>query len=409
MHQSLISQMCKFARDRNGTVAIQVGLMLTVLIGMVSLGTEIPIVLNKHRQLQSVADMAAVSAAASRVDPNNLVAQTEARAIAAAAGLVHGKDGVTVQLTRPYAGDANALEVVINQPLSLVLAKLLGVFDFNMRARAVARQSHPGIYCILALDLGAAASVDIKNDAILPSTDCGVASNSASNTALVLGSSSVVKANTTVRGRISRAANAVLAGATNTENGPNIDDPYASVPAAPPLGCKVLAPPPPPSTPVVLTGGRYCSWPFDANLFITLKAGTYVLDAPFKLANGATVDAKDVTLIINDKISLGDGAKLSIIAQTTSAYAGLAIYSPRSAAAATIQTFGKTVTLDIQGALYFPNQILELKRNPSVSAASGCTQAIARLVRVENSVLMGKNCAGTGTRAVTGVTSYLVQ
>lgn len=416
MHQGLISQTCKIVRDRRGTVALQVGLMLTVLIGMVSLGTEIPMVLNKHRQLQSVADMAAVSAAASRVAKNNLVAQTEARAIAASAGLVHGKNNVTVKVTRPpasgaYAGVAEAVEVVINQTQTLDLVKGLGVFNFNMRGRAVALQSRPGIYCILALDLGAPASVDVKNNAVLPSNECGVASNSASNTALVLGSSAVVKANTSVRGRISRAVNAVLAGATNTENGPNIDDPYASVPAAPSLPCTAQSGAAAAGVTVNLTPGHFCGgWSFGANTTINLAPGVYVVDALLVLGDSAQVLAKGgVTLVINGdyEMLLGNNAALSITAPTTGAYAGLAIYSRRNAAAATSHKFGKTVKLDIQGAVYFPNQTVELKTN--LSAASGCTQAIARVVRIENSVLMGINCAGTGTTTMTGVTSYLVQ
>lgn len=411
-----MSPIDKIVRSRNGTVAIQIGLMLTVLIGMVSLGTEIPMVLNKHRQLQSVADMAAVSAAASRIDPNNVVATNEARAIAASAGLVHGQNGVTVQLTRPPAtgpqtGVAEAVEVTINQPESLSLAKVLGIFDFNMRVRAVALQSRPGLYCILALDLGAQASVDVRNNASLPSAECGVASNSASSTALVLGSSAVVNASTTVRGRISRAGNAVLAGATNTEYGPNIDDPYASVPAAPSLACTAQSGAAAAGAAVNLTPGHFCGgWAFGANSTINLAPGIYVVDALIVLGDSAKVLAKGgVTLAINGdyEMMLGNNAALSITAPTTGSYAGLAIYSRRNAAAATSHKFGPTVKLDIQGALYFPNQIVELKTN--LSAASGCAQAVARLVHIENSVMIGKTCAGTGTRTITGVNSYLVQ
>ena len=44
------------ARARRGSVAIQLALMTTVLLGMVALGTEITFVLFKHRQMQSAAD-----------------------------------------------------------------------------------------------------------------------------------------------------------------------------------------------------------------------------------------------------------------------------------------------------------------------------------------------------------------
>jgi hypothetical protein len=390
--------------------------MLTVLIGMGSLGTEIPFVLHKHRQLQVVVDMAAISAAATRIEKDNLVALREARGIAATAGLVHGQGGVTVLLSRPptsggHAGVAEAVEVVISQPQTLNLARVLGVSNFDMSARAVALQGRAGLYCILALDIGAPASVDLKADAILPNPSCGPASNSASDTALVLGSSSIIKGSTSVRGRISRAANAVLAGATNAENGPNIDDPYRDVPAAPSLPCTAQSGVGAAGMTVSLTPGHFCSgWLFGSNATLNLAPGVYVIDTLLTLGDNARVVAKGgATLVVNGdyEMLLGTNVALGITAPTTGSYAGLAIFSRRTAAATTSHKFGKTLKLDILGALYFPNQIVELKTN--ISAAGGCAQIIARLVRVENSVLMGNNCAGTGTRAITGAVSYLVQ
>jgi hypothetical protein len=416
MHRILIKSVAKVARYRGGSVAVQIGVMLTVLIGMVSLGTEIPFVLHKHRQLQAVVDMAAVSAAATRFEKDNLVALTEARAVAASAGLVHGQGGVTVQLSRPptsgaNAGIAEAVEVVISQPQTLNLAKVLGMSNFDMRVRSVAMQSRAGLYCILALDLGAPASVDLKANALLPNPACGVASNSASDTALVLGPSSTIKASTSVRGRISRAANAVLAGAANTQNGPNIDDPYRDVPSAPALPCTGQSGVGAAGMTFSLTPGHFCGgWVFGANVTLNLAPGIYIIDALLTLGDNAQVLAKGgVTLVVNGdyEMLIGNNVALGITAPTTGSYAGLAIFSRRTAAATTAHKFGKTLKLDIQGALYFPNQILELKTD--ISASGGCGQIIARLVRVENSVQMGNSCAGTGTRTITGATSYLVQ
>jgi len=389
--------------------------MLTVLVGMVSLGTEIPLTLQKHRQLQAVADMAAISAAATRAEKGNQAALTQARAIAAAAGLVHAQDGVTVTLLRPptagrYAGKPEAVEVVLRQPQSLSLAKVLGVSDFEMGARAVAVQGRSGPYCILALDLGAAASIDVKADAILPNPACGVASNSSSDRALVLGLSSTIKGSTSVRGEIARASNAVLGGETNTENGPNIDDPYRDVAGAPVLPCTAQSGIEPKKTPISLTPGHFCAgWSFGPNITLNLAPGVYVIDKQLSLGDSTQVQAKGVTLIMNGDyaISIGNNASLALTAPTTGAYAGLALLSGRTAAAATTHEFGKSLKLDIQGALYFPNQILDLKT--SLSASGGCAQVIARLVRIENSVLVGDGCAGTGTRPIAGATSFLVQ
>ncbi len=416
MYQVFVKTIYSVVGRRDGTVAVQIGLMLTVLIGLASLGSEIPYVLHKHRQLQTVADMAAVSAAATRYQGDNLVALREARAVAAAAGVINGQGGVTVQLLRPptsgrYAGNDSAVQVVINQPQRLELAKVLGLTNFDLRTSAVALQGRLGDYCILALDLGAQASVNLENDAALPNSGCDVGSNSASSASLAMGSSSVIRGNTSVRGLVSRAANAVLSGSSNVENGPNIDDPYGTLPDTPALPCTGQSGVGAAGGTFNLTPGHFCvGWAFGANTTLNLAPGLYVIDKALSLGDNAKVTGTGgVTLLINGDYEMltGSNAALSITAPKTGTYAGVAIMSRRTADASTDHKFGKTLSLNIQGALYFPHQIVELRTN--LSASSGCTQVIARIVRVQNSVQLGSHCSGNGTRAITGAVASLVQ
>ena len=416
MYRILVKKFSSVIRRRDGTVAVQIGLTLTVLIGLASLGSEIPYVLHKHRQLQSVADMAAVSAAATRYEADNLVALREARAVAAAAGLIDGKDGVTVQLSRPpasgrYAGNSSAVQVAISQPQNLELAKILGLSKFDLHTSAVALQDRLGDYCVLALDIGAQASVNLEPNAALPNSSCDIGANSASESALAMGAWSVIRGSTSVRGHVSRAANAVLGGFTNVENGPNIDDPYRTLPDPPTLPCTGQSGVGAAGGTFNLTPGHFCAgWNFAANTTLNLAPGLYVIDQRLTLGDNARViGTGGVTLAINGNYEMltGNNAALSITAPKTGTYAGLAIFSRRTAAPSTSHKFGKTLTLSLQGALYFPNQIVELRTN--LSSSSGCTQVVARIVRVQNSVQFGYHCSGTGTRSITGPTSALVQ
>ena len=50
-------------RSENGSVAIQLGLMMIFILGMVELGVEITFVLYKQRQMQSAANRAALGGA----------------------------------------------------------------------------------------------------------------------------------------------------------------------------------------------------------------------------------------------------------------------------------------------------------------------------------------------------------
>lgn len=435
MRWQLVSKARTLVRRRSGSVAVQIGLMMTVIIGTLSLGTEVPYVLHKHRQLQTTADMAAVSAAATRIDSKNVAAINEARAVTASAGLVHGSGGVSVQLTRPpvsgrYAGVAEAFEVVISQPQTVDLAKVLGVSKFDLRVRATALQTSVGPYCMLALDNGARSAIDVKADAVLPNSACGIASNSASDTALVLGSNSTVKGSTSVRGQVSLAMTSGLHGSPNTENGPYVNDPYSGVPDAPTLPCtsqsgvvaqcvsKAPTPAPycaddaPPAAcgTVNLTPGHFCGgWTFAADTTVNLAPGNYVIDTQLTLGDRVKLTGNGVTLFINGdyEMIMGNNVSISLKAPTSGTYAGLAIFSRRTAKASTTHKFGKTASLDITGALYFPNQIVELKTN--VSKSTGCSQVIARVVRVENSVMLADHCTGTGTRTIVGAASKLVE
>ena len=144
-----------FLRAERGAVAIQMGILLTVLIGMAALGTEIPFVLYKHRQLQSAADAAAFGSAValSRGYPSNPT--VEGQGIAAALGFGNNVNGITVTINNPpatgdHAGNATAVEAIVAQPQTLTLVGLFISNPFRLSARAVALAGSGGSFCVLA-------------------------------------------------------------------------------------------------------------------------------------------------------------------------------------------------------------------------------------------------------------------
>ena len=133
---------------RRGSVAIQIGILTTVLIGMAGLGTEIPYLMFKHRQMQTAADSAALGAGVALARGYPALA-TEANGIAAALGFVNGAGNVTVTVNNPpksgtYTSNSSAVEVIIIQPQTLRMAGLLGVSRYNLTARAVALAGSAG-------------------------------------------------------------------------------------------------------------------------------------------------------------------------------------------------------------------------------------------------------------------------
>ena len=108
-------------RSESGSVAVQIGLGLIALMGMAGLGTEGTFLIFKQRQMQSVADSAALSGAMALNQAYPRDPQSEARAVAAGLGFRHGADAISVAvnvppLTGAQAGNTDAVEVIVTQP-----------------------------------------------------------------------------------------------------------------------------------------------------------------------------------------------------------------------------------------------------------------------------------------------------
>ena len=63
-------------------------------------------------------------------------------------------------------------------------------------------------------------------------------------------------------------------------------------------------------------------------------------------------------------------------------------------------TFANNTVLNLTGAVYFPNQIVNFNNNGTTAPSGGCTQVIGRRVTIANNVTLRANCNGTGTEQV---------
>ena len=130
--------MTRRRKAQRGSIAIQVGLLATVLIGFAALGTEVTLLFLRQRQMQSAADAAALSAAMALTGKPAEDYQREARAIAAASGFRDGTGGTRIIVNAPYGHRASAVEVIIRQPQALTILGLFIAGRIDVGARAVA-------------------------------------------------------------------------------------------------------------------------------------------------------------------------------------------------------------------------------------------------------------------------------
>ena len=407
MVSPIVSLVKRLMAARRGSVAVQIGLGLAVLVGMAGLGTEGSFLIYKHRQMQSVTDSAAVSGAMalSQADPRD--PESEARAVATGLGFRHGADQVTVTVNVPpasgsQAGNVDAVEVILAQPQNVSLMRLFGDAAINVGTRSVALRSDSGRFCVLALDLATPQAVYLSNNAVVLNPNCGIAVNSTSATALYMTNNSVVNGPVTTRGSWELANNAELNGTPLIQHGTLVADPYADVQLQPAPPCTGQSGSGSNNVTRDLTPGHFCDgWNFKNDVVLNLAPGTYYIDSGLSIKNNVTLSGTGVTLVINGDypMDIGNNANVNISAPTSGDYAGLAFFGLRASTPGVLQKFSNNTVLNIQGAVYFPNQVLEFDNN-GVTTSQGCTHVIGRMVRLMNNVELKNDCAATGVRPI---------
>jgi hypothetical protein len=402
----------------SGVIAVMTALAMTALLGFVSLGTEGGIWYYTHRSLQAATDSAASGAVISALHGNPAGSSREAKTTTAQYGFADGVGGVTVTVNAPplsgsLKGVAGAIEVVASKQQPLWFAKLF-LSTLKISARSVAKSVHGGVYCVLALDPHASGAVALSNNAAMPDTVCGIADNSDSASALTLSNNATVNGPVNIHGGWTLSNNARLAGSPNVSHAPTMPDPYAGVVAGLPPSCTAQSGTASNNATVNLTPGHFCTgWNFLNNDTVNLAPGTYYIDSQLTIGNNGVLNGTGgVTLIIrgNYAIGISNNATINLTAPATGAYAGLALFGDRAGLSTVTQNFSNNTTLNVKGAIYFPNQILNFDNNAQTTPGTGCSQIIARIVLLSNNVRLENHCAGVGTTQMgSGDTAALVE
>ncbi|MEN3977038.1 pilus assembly protein TadG-related protein [Emcibacter sp. SYSU 3D8] len=362
-------------RDRRANIAIIVGLSLPVLLATFGLAFEIgQWYMNKWR-MQNAADSAVIAAVN---NSSNYV--TEARAVTAQYGYIHGADNVTVAVTNTATcptGSNDCYQVTIDKPTDLYLSPMVGFQGStvvngkkmqNLSSAAMARQAAtPREYCILAL-AGSGVSNGIRTNGAPQATmpGCDIMSNT----------------NATCNGHnlnvdIGDAAGTNSGcGAEQNSNMPVVADPYSGLAANIPANTCTAA---------QVTAG--VTWSSNQTL-----SGNVAICGDLKLLANVTVSAPTnaVLIIYNGALNLngftlqatsgsgmtlvfaGDNGSythapigngmLDFAAPTTGAWKGMAIYqAPNLTSGVDISEAGNTPAWKITGMAYLPNAAVTLK------------------------------------------------
>lgn len=407
---SLFKILRAVSRDQAGITAVVFALMLPMIVGFMGLGVEVAMWYDGKRTLQTAADAAAMAGTLDRAaGSDNATITATATREATRNGWAAADGGIAVDPA--YAGDSSPVEVNLTRNMSVLFSGVfLGGTEVTLTARAVGRTISAAavggaVGCVLALDPTASSAIYFKNNAASTNANCIIISNSSSATGLYLENNAYINGPVQVVGNWHLSNNAHLNGSPNTAGVAATADPYASVPtpsASKPAACTAQSGSGSNNITRNLTPGRFCSgWDFNNNVTLNLSAGTYYIESKLKIQNNVIVNATGgvtIALAGNFAMYIKNNATLNITAPTSGTYSGLAFISDSNATSTLVQTFDNNAILNVTGAIYFPNQTLELENN--ASSTSTCTQFIARKVSLSNNAAIGSTCTGTGTASI---------
>ncbi len=397
-------------RDGRGTVAVAFALAAPALIGAAALAVDVGSWQAQRLAMQQSADQATLAAGvAAQVGAN---VTTEARALAAANGFVHGSNGVSVSVSHPplagaSAGNVRAVEVAISKAgQSFFSTAFRAAPVLTTRAVAVPKGQYSGGTCVMALattgvgiDLGGTAGVDAAN--------CNIYSNSTAAGSISTSGSAVL------RGYVVRVVGGIAKGGSSSVTGVNAvltgvaatPDPYAARTIPSYSGCDATRASLGSGATVTAGAAPYvfCNGlSIGGSGTVTFNPGIYVIDrGTFNIGSSGTINATGgVTFILTSSTGAGHATMsmtgsqtFNIRAPSTGPTAGLAVWIDRAATGSAVSIGGSTVW-NITGAFYAPATTLTWNGGGS----SSCTQLIALRVTMTGSSGLNNVCAGTGVQ-----------
>lgn len=391
----LIGQARRFGAAEGGAIAIIMAMSLPVVVGFVGLGVEVGLWFHAKRGLQAAADAAALSGAYERLAGNaDSVAVSAAQQAAAVNGYSGGLDD-TIDVNVPpqsgeFAGDGDAVEVLISRQMRLLFTGLILDDNVQIDAYAVAILT-PGDdpFCVLALDPSAGGAVSIGGTANV-TLDCGIAANSnAADAVEIFGNADVLAGNVQTAGGITVDGNGELTTVSGEkENAPSVKDPYAAVPEPADAPCdhnaefKVQN-----NDNITLQPGVYCGGIRINGGTAHFAPGVYILKGGDLVINGGVTTGDDVFFFLTEKngtyaeVDVAGNATVTLNADPDgdavgADYSGM-LFMQDDDATGTSSKFNGGSDMLLTGVVYFPSQPVDFTGGGN---AGGCTVIVGSVV-----------------------------
>lgn len=354
---------------------------------------------NEHRNLQDVADGAALAAARELM----ITQPTQDRVQSITDSYVATNfKGSGVKNAASIVEDGKAVQVDLSADPKVFFPGPIGVNAKTVAVHATAEVAGGGNVCMIGLNEAASSTLLMSDSARLTASDCAIYSDSKSNTSLNLSNFARVQAKLTcVAGGVGGPESAINPAAI--EDCPPISDPMLSHPD-PKIGllqCDYLATVVAIGT-VHLHPGSYCGGiTVTAFGHVILDPGVYTINNGLLavLLNG-TLEGDNVAFYLTGATStilFEPNSHISLTAPTTGPLAGILFFENRDTIFATYHHIQSNDARKLVGTMYFPNSKLLIDANNPVADKSEYTVIIAKEFELRDGpeLVLNTNYGGT--------------
>ncbi|MDE3105880.1 MAG: Tad domain-containing protein [Acidobacteriota bacterium] len=313
----------RILHDESGQALVFTLLCIPVLAGFLGLAVDVGDLFRTKRQMQAVADAAAIAAAAELNYGNSTTAATGA---ATQSGYTSGSNGFTLTVNMPPQSGPHAgvtpngyVEVIASLAEPTYLMKLFNIPTVTVAARAVSTQG-AGQGCIYTLGGPSSPGISMNGNTTINVSTCGISDNG--NLSMV-GNASLTAKSIGVGGSYSSTKNVTVSPTPVSGIAP-VSDPlaYLAAPSYNSSSCVTM-----PST-NPLTPGCYNGISLGGNSSLTLSSGTYIINGNFSISGKASITGTGVTLVLLGSTSIVGTGVVDLTAPTSGTYSGILFYQP---------------------------------------------------------------------------------
>lgn len=402
--------------NKSGNVLMLAAASLPIVIGAAGLATDTVQWTLWKRQVQREADSAALAGA--YAISQGFSASAGATADINRLSLVPLTQAAIVEnapTTGSYAGNTNAVRVVLKTTQDLPFSRILGFSAPVITGDATAAIVGNGNYCVVSLDNSANVGITLQGNATV-NLGCGMITNSQAANAVYAGGSSAVTASPVAAVGGLQSSSNYLSPTTLLPYSLPQPDPFATLPTPAPSGCASQVNVNSNSTSTIEPG---CYKGFNVKGTLNLNPGVYYVDSgTFSLGAQATLNGTGVTIILTSSsagtnpnsvatLNINGGATVNLSATTTGTYAGVLFYQDRRALDSGTNQMNGNASSFLQGAFYFPSQ--ELQFSGTAGMSTDCLQLVSKRVTFIGNSSVANDCpTNSGAQTFSGTRIKLV-